>query len=756
MADYNININAKDNTGSTLNKIEGKLDSLGKQGNSTFGGLKGSTVAWTAAIGAAVAGVVKLGTATIDATRKYENLQNQLRLVTNSTAELATQTDRLRKIAIQNRTSFEATAELYTKLRVATEDLGFSSEKVEKLTTKMSQALQVAGADANTASGVIRQFGQAMSSGVVRGDEFNSIVEGLGPALSIMARESGLTTGKLREMAGAGELTAQKFSELLLNSNALTESFNKMTPSISSLETALGDAFDRFLVDIGEASGLTDAYKWVLGATTDTLTYFSDAMSDTNEEMSTNATTTKTATENMKAYGEATKKAALSVEEVRKLLGNLQTKIDPLDIRAKTLVAVEKQLTELENTMKRMDEAGEPMSQALMDRYNQLFNLQTQLEDVTVAEAEWGKVATVNVSELKRAITGTGEYAQAMYRFKNAAMAATTASNTYKTDTVAAQHVITKAVDYTNWVYGEQQRQHEELVAKTNVYKTDATTTQHVIAKAVDYTNWVYAEQQRQHEALIAKTKKYKTNAVAAQHAISKGVDYTNWVYEKQQELHEESVAKANESKKEWQSFRDGMVSSITDGIMSGKGLFNSFGDFLKGWAQKMISQVLEKYLIGPMVDQMGSFLGMGGGAAGGIGGFGGFGGGGFNMSGLFSNLSGMFSGLFGNLSGMFSGLWGGISSFFGNIFGGFFADGGYLPSGKVGIVGEAGPELISGPANITPMGDAAAGPAPIVNFNINAIDTQSGTEFILNNKRQIEGVIQSAYNRRGKAGIYD
>jgi hypothetical protein len=39
-----------------------------------------------------------------------------------------------------------------------------------------------------------------------------------------------------------------------------------------------------------------------------------------------------------------------------------------------------------------------------------------------------------------------------------------------------------------------------------------------------------------------------------------------------------------------------------------------------------------------------------------------------------------------------------------GMVFGGLFANGGYLGSGKWGIAGEAGPEIIHGPARITPM----------------------------------------------------
>ena len=80
-------------------------------------------------------------------------------------------------------------------------------------------------------------------------------------------------------------------------------------------------------------------------------------------------------------------------------------------------------------------------------------------------------------------------------------------------------------------------------------------------------------------------------------------------------------------------------------------------------------------------------------------------------------------------------------------------AAGGTLGAGKHGIAGEAGPELITGPATVTPMTDL--GSKPNVNVTIQAIDTQTGTEFLLKNKKQIEGIIQNAYNRRGKQGIY-
>lgn len=85
------------------------------------------------------------------------------------------------------------------------------------------------------------------------------------------------------------------------------------------------------------------------------------------------------------------------------------------------------------------------------------------------------------------------------------------------------------------------------------------------------------------------------------------------------------------------------------------------------------------------------------------------------------------------------------------------FENGGVPPTNRPSIVGEGGAELfLPGTTGRVVPNDELQGMmgAPTVNFNINAIDTQTGTEFILKNKKQIEGVIQNAYERRGRRGI--
>jgi tape measure domain-containing protein len=72
-------------------------------------------------------------------------------------------------------------------------------------------------------------------------------------------------------------------------------------------------------------------------------------------------------------------------------------------------------------------------------------------------------------------------------------------------------------------------------------------------------------------------------------------------------------------------------------------------------------------------------------------------------------------------------------------LFGGFFADGGRLPAGQFGIVGERGPELISGPANITPM--TGMGGVTNVTYNISAVDAMSFKALVASDPQFIHAV---------------
>ena len=248
----------------TIDRYKLIIDTQGATGNinSLMGSLRGLGPLIAGAF--VVTGIVQFGQKILEVGRRFETMRNQLRLVTTSTAELQQVFGQLQEVSARTFTSIDDTVELFSKLKLSTEALGKSTEDVITVTQKFQQALALSGADANTASAAIRQFGQAMASGTVRGDEFTSIVEALGPALAIMARESGLTVGELRNLSKEGELTAEAFFEMVKASEAIEQAFASLRVTTAQVETNLGGTFDEVVNKIDEALGITSTYRGVL------------------------------------------------------------------------------------------------------------------------------------------------------------------------------------------------------------------------------------------------------------------------------------------------------------------------------------------------------------------------------------------------------------------------------------------------------------------------------------------------------------
>ena len=113
------------------------------------------------------------------------------------------------------------------------------------------------------------------------------------------------------------------------------------------------------------------------------------------------------------------------------------------------------------------------------------------------------------------------------------------------------------------------------------------------------------------------------------------------------------------------------------------------------------------------------------------------------SVASLASSISSKLSGLWNSVSSSASGigdLFGGFS--FSNPFknfAGFFAKGGMIPAGQFGVAGEAGPELISGPASVTPM----SGMGGSVTYNINAVDASSFRSLLAQDPEFVHRVVQ-------------
>lgn len=134
----------------------------------------------------------------------FTSLQNQIRVVSKDSADLAAQTYAVAKAATAARAGLAETAQLYSRLRKAAPTV--AAEDILRYTQTIQKALQLGGATAAEASSAATQFSQAIASNRLSGDELRAVLEtplGLG-----LAKGLGVTIGQLRKMGTEGKLTS--------------------------------------------------------------------------------------------------------------------------------------------------------------------------------------------------------------------------------------------------------------------------------------------------------------------------------------------------------------------------------------------------------------------------------------------------------------------------------------------------------------------------------------------------------------------
>lgn len=135
---------------------------------------------------------------------------------------LAVVNQRVFDIAQNSRSSLDGIATLYSRLERAMRSVGLSGEELGQITTTISKAMTVSGATAAESEGALVQLSQALASGVLRGQEFNSMSEQAPALMKGLADSLGVSIGKLRAMAAEGKLTT----------DVLLKAFREMGPTI--------------------------------------------------------------------------------------------------------------------------------------------------------------------------------------------------------------------------------------------------------------------------------------------------------------------------------------------------------------------------------------------------------------------------------------------------------------------------------------------------------------------------------------------
>lgn len=198
-----------------------------------------------------LAGLITVGAA-VAKTDDYIGLQNRLKLVTDNQKELSQAMSDTFTIAQNSGAAWQSTAMVYQRFADNADRLGLSMGKTAELTDTVSKAIAVSGGSAASAEAALMQFGQALASGVLRGEEFNSIAEQAPALLKAIAQGLNVNIGELRTMAKDGKLTGDVVVNALTNAKAsVDELFSKTDFTIGMSLTQLSNSVTKF---VGEAS----------------------------------------------------------------------------------------------------------------------------------------------------------------------------------------------------------------------------------------------------------------------------------------------------------------------------------------------------------------------------------------------------------------------------------------------------------------------------------------------------------------------
>ena len=191
---------------------------------------------------------------------QFTNIQNRLKTVTNGQAELTAVTDELFRISRGTRSSFQSTAEVYSRVGSAAKDLGVSQRELLDFTESLNQAVLLSGASSTEASAALVQLSQGLASGALRGEELNSVLEQTPIVADVIAKELGVTRGQLRALGADGKITAEIVLEAFKNARGdLARDVGELDATFGQSLQVLRDSFIKVIGDFDKSKGITSA-----------------------------------------------------------------------------------------------------------------------------------------------------------------------------------------------------------------------------------------------------------------------------------------------------------------------------------------------------------------------------------------------------------------------------------------------------------------------------------------------------------------
>ena len=198
-----------------------------------------------------VSGIVSMSDEMTQTTARLNLMNDGLQ----STADLQ---ELIYQSAMRSRGAYNATADAVAKMGLLAGDAFSSNQETIAFVEQLNKQFKIAGTSAEGQAAAMLQITQAMGSGVLRGEELNSVFEQAPTIIQSIADYLGVSVGEIRSMAQEGELTASVVKSALLSSAEETnQKFNEIPLTWSDVWTQASN------MAVMSLQPLLEAINWV-------------------------------------------------------------------------------------------------------------------------------------------------------------------------------------------------------------------------------------------------------------------------------------------------------------------------------------------------------------------------------------------------------------------------------------------------------------------------------------------------------------
>ncbi|EMG7110106.1 tape measure protein [Enterobacter cloacae] len=245
-----------DSIGNSATNAAKKMDELQTNINRVAGAIAASLV-------------VDWGKAFLVAADNMSQLNARIERLTGSAAAATQTMQGLMRISSATGGSLQDTAKLWETLSTALRDTGATNGQIIQLTETLQKIGRIGGSSTEEMANALRQFGQSISSGTVRAEEFNSILEQMPELARQIAAGMGVSIGELRQLMLDGKLTAEDaLNAIQKQTGSVNAEFEKLPRTLSQANTALTNSFLSMIDSVNQATGASTGLVAVIDSMT--------------------------------------------------------------------------------------------------------------------------------------------------------------------------------------------------------------------------------------------------------------------------------------------------------------------------------------------------------------------------------------------------------------------------------------------------------------------------------------------------------